>query len=696
MLEILSPAGSPEGVVAAVQNGADAVYLGFGDYNARRNAHNFTEEDFAKAAEFCRIRGVKVYVTLNTLISDRELPGVVEQAKRASRLGADAILVQDLGVMRALRKAVPYMPLHASTQMSIHNLEGAKLAAAMGLSRVVLSRELSREEIAYICQNAPIEVEVFAHGALCMCYSGQCYMSAVIGRRSGNRGLCAQPCRLPYSTVGRGNDYPLSLKDSCLIQHLHDLETCGVKCLKIEGRMRRPEYSALVTGIYARAIKEQKAPTEEDMRILQEAFSRDGFTDGYFLDNKGPHMLGTRQENEKRDTALFTAARKQYLNTEYPRIPVKFVAALKIGEPIRIGAADDRGNVVSAEGPVPEAAFHKELTAASIQTQLYKTGGTPFICTGVKSTVDSGLALPVSAINDLRRNLLSQLMDKRKDFEPRIEGGIDPLPPIPNSEEPPVLTVSVQKADQLSPALTEHAPCLLYVPLEELVSNPKAMQPFMDLPGTTVAAVMPRVIHDNELSKVKTYLEQARDRGVTEVLTGNLGQILLARGMGFDVRGDFGLNVYNSFTVDVLKDLGLKSVTLSFEMRMEQIRDIIKAVPAELVVYGRLPLMVTENCIVKNSTGMCSCDNFPGLTDRNGFLFPVVKEFGCRNVILNSKKLYLADKSEDYMQAGLWGVRLAFTKENPAECAAVLQRYLNLSDVDPSGITRGLYYRGVE
>ena len=228
MLEILSPAGSGEGVVAAVQNGADAVYLGFGSFNARRNAKNFTEEEFRRAVEYCRIRGVKVYVTINTLVTDRELPSAVEQAKLAAQCGADGLIVQDLGAIKAIRQAIPDMPIHGSTQMSVHNLEGVKVAAAMGLTRIVLARELSRREIAYICKNSPIEIEVFAHGALCMCYSGQCYMSAVIGRRSGNRGLCAQPCRQKYSTGARGMEYPLSLKDNCLIKYLDEIDSIGV------------------------------------------------------------------------------------------------------------------------------------------------------------------------------------------------------------------------------------------------------------------------------------------------------------------------------------------------------------------------------------------------------------------------------------------------------------------------------------
>ena len=235
MLELLAPAGSMEAVTAAVQNGADAVYFGYGDFNARRNATNFSEEEAAAAVSYCHLRGCKVHLTLNTLLTDRELPGAAEVAAHASRIGVDAVIVQDLGVLRMLRQTVPDLPLHGSTQMTVHSLDGVKQCADLGISRVVLSRELNRDQIAYICQNSPIESEVFGHGALCMCYSGQCYFSSVIGGRSGNRGLCAQPCRLKYGWNGRADEYPLSLKDMSLVSHRKELQDMGVACLKLEG-----------------------------------------------------------------------------------------------------------------------------------------------------------------------------------------------------------------------------------------------------------------------------------------------------------------------------------------------------------------------------------------------------------------------------------------------------------------------------
>ncbi|MEL7603905.1 MAG: peptidase U32 family protein, partial [Bacillota bacterium] len=333
MLELLSPAGSPEAVVAAVQSGADAVYMGFGAHNARRGAKNFTDETFDNAVRYCRVRGCKVYLTLNTLVGDREIAEAVGLAQHAAELGADAILVQDLGLARTLRHALPDMPLHASTQMSIHNLAGVEAAAELGLTRAVLARELSLEQIARIAERAPIEVEVFAHGALCFCHSGQCYMSALIGRRSGNRGACAQPCRLNYSLGGRMDDHPLSLKDSCLVSYLKELERAGVACVKIEGRMKRPEYSAIVTGIYSRAIREGAEPTETELQQLELAFSRQGFTDGYLTGQKGPEMFGVRGEPDREANKLYAAARKAYGGTEARRVPVKFYALIQADKP---------------------------------------------------------------------------------------------------------------------------------------------------------------------------------------------------------------------------------------------------------------------------------------------------------------------------------------------------------------------------
>ena len=696
MLEILSPAGSPEAITAAVQNGADAIYLGFGEFNARRNAKNFSEEEFRNACEYCRIRGVKVYFTLNTLATDRELPLVIEHAASAAQYGADAVIVQDFGVMQAVRKAIPDLPIHASTQMSVHNLEGVKIAAAMGATRVVLARELTKKEITYICKNSPIETEMFVHGALCMCYSGQCYMSSVIGRRSGNRGSCAQPCRMNYTTGGKKGEYLLSLKDNSLLSHIQELEACGVTCVKIEGRMKRPEYVAIVTEKYARAAHEGKVPTKSDLDALTAAFSRQGFTDGYYTGQTGAHMFGIHEDDKSDAAVIFATARKNYLNGEFQRVPVWFVGTVREDEPAKIAATDGGGNTAVTTGIVPEVAFHKETTSTNLQTQLHKTGGTPFYCAGVRSDVDEGLSLSVSSINEMRRTLIAELIEKRKALPQHEITDFLPCDTLPNREEKPAITVSVLKKSQLSREMANLSPKMLCVPAEEFNGDTSPFDPFLTNPETKIAVILPRVINDSEKAELTKSLVKAAELGVCDALIGNIGHILYAKGLGFNIRGDFGLNIFNSHSLSVINSLGLLSQTLSFELRLSEVRDMSKCMDTELIVYGRLPLMVTKNCIVKTSMGVCACDNFSGIMDKTGANFPVVKEFGCRNVVLNSKKLYMADKLDELSKIGLWGMRLAFTTENARECAAVYKSYLGLGDHENGNFTRGLYYRGVE
>ena len=692
MLELLAPAGSMEAVAAAVQNGADAVYLGYGDFNARRNAKNFSEEEFAAAVSYCHLRGAKVYLTLNTLLTDRELPKAAEVAAQASAIGADAVLIQDLGVLRMLRQVAPDLPVHASTQMTLHNLDGVKMAADLGLTRAVLSRELSRDQIESICQRAPIEIEVFAHGALCMCYSGQCFLSSVIGGRSGNRGLCAQPCRLKYGWMDKADAYPLSLKDLSLAGHLRELRRMGVACVKLEGRMKRPEYVAVVTGIYARAIREDREPTEEELEQLRAAFSRQGFTQGYYLDQQGPDMFGVREETRE-PKELFAAARNTYQSGEAQRVPVTFYAMLRPGEPARVGVEDPDGRVATVEGPVPEAARTRPLTAEAVTTQLSRTGGTPYRCGQVRALVEENLSLPLAALNALRREALEKLSVQRQEPPRRRAGEYHAGARYGNRREEPVLTISVRRAEQLTDELLRLRPALVYVPLDELAAHPEKAA---GTEHTSIGVSLPRVAWDREYPGLREKLEQVRALGVKDALLGNLGMFPIARELGFTLRGDYGLGVFNGQTLKELKRLGFRSATLSFELKLAQIRDLSKCLDTELITYGRLPLMLMENCIIRNRTGSCGCQNTNILTDRKGARFPVVSAPGCRNELLNSQKLFLADRAADYRRIGLWAQRLLFTTENPRECVQVAQRYLEQGSWTPNEYTRGLYYRDVE
>ena len=694
-MELLAPAGSMEALRAAVCNGADAVYLGANTFNARINARNFSAADLQEAVVYCHVRGVKVHLTLNTLVLDREMPRAAELIRLAASCGVDAFIVQDLGMVSLCRQLAPDVPIHASTQMSIHSLEGVMEAAALGCSRVVLARELPAEEIAHICKKSPVEIEVFVHGALCMCYSGQCYLSSVIGRRSGNRGQCAQPCRLPYG-YGRfeSTRYPLSLKDNCLAGELDELRRMGVASIKIEGRMKRPEYVAIVTRAYRTVLNGGKL-MPSDLQELETAFSRQGFTDGYFRGQTGSDMFGRRQEGE--DTAdLFASARATYEQGEPQRIGVRFYAMIRRGEPAQLAVEDPDGNLCRTRGPVPEQAVYRSLTPQDLEQQLKKTGGTPYLCTAVRSSLDPDLMLPASAINAMRRDVIAELTAKRGRAAPARLNAYDEPPRYDGIAGEPQLTIAVRTAGQITSRMLSMKPTVLYVPLSELAEHP-------DLPQrvgveTQLAAILPRVIWSGELAPVARQLRTVYEMGVRQVLAGNLGQLHIARAAGFAVRGDFGLNIVNSRAMRYLREQGLDSQLLSFELTLPQIRDISKAVPAELLIYGRLPLMLMENCVMKNRTGICACQTGTvRLVDRVGEEFPIVKDPGtCRNVLLNGKKLYLLDKKDALRGMGLWALRLQFTTENPGEIDKVLMDYQGRAVFDAGSYTRGLYSRGVE
>jgi len=693
MLELLAPAGSMEALRAAVQNGANAVYLGCGTFNARQGAKNFTPQTLVEAVKYCHIRGVAVHLTLNTLVSDKETADLVELIRHAAACSVDAFIVQDLGVIQLCRQVAPHIPIHGSTQMTIHSLSGVQLCAAWGLKRVVLSRELSREEIRFICQNSPIEIEVFGHGALCMCYSGQCYLSAAIGGRSGNRGRCAQPCRQSYGYGRWENRYPLSLKDNCLVSYLQELEAMGVASLKLEGRMKRPEYVATVTRVYRQALNTGTV-TRPMMESLLTAFNRQGFTDGYYTGNLGRSMFGVREEKGE-DAAWLKEARQTYEATETPLVPLRFYACVTPIESY-VTVSDQEGHSCTVTGPRPERARTQDLSAEMLAQRLAKTGGTPYYCADFSADVTPGLMLSAATINSMRRDALNQLTALRARRDPVRLGRIRRVVRHPGNTHLPELTVQVTSREQITAKLLKLAPKVLYVPIHLLTEDTAWCRELCR--RVNVCAVLPRILHDGDMPGLRQALSLLRGFGVTDALVGNLGHLMPVREAGMNIRGDFGLNLYNSAAVNATKHLELRSATLSFEMTLPQIRDVSKAVPCEILAYGRLPLMVTENCLMQGKTGACTCHlTTTKLIDKTGAEFPVIKDGNsCRSILLNGKKLSLLDRQEDLAHLGLWAVRLYFTTENPKEVDLVLSAYQTPTSFDPGACTRGLYLRGID
>ena len=693
MMELLAPAGSMDSLRAAVQNGANAVYLGCEAFNARQGAKNFTTQNLKEAVKYCHIRGVDVHLTLNTLVSDREMEDAAEMIRQAAADCVDAFIVQDLGIAGLCCRIAPHIPVHGSTQMTIHSLSGVQLCAAMGMKRVVLSRELSREEIRYICANSPIEIEIFAHGALCMCYSGQCYLSAAIGGRSGNRGRCAQPCRQSYGYTHWEDKYPLSLKDNCLVHYLQELDEMGVASVKLEGRMKRPEYVATVTAVYRKAMDEGNV-TKPMTDALLTAFNRQGFTDGYFTSRVDRKMFGVREEGRE-DSQWLQAARNSYEAGETQLVDIAFRGVVSV-DGSSLTAFDPDGRTCHVDGPMPEMARNVPLTGAALAQRIAKTGGTPYRCVEVRTHVDPGLTISAASINAMRRDVLNQMTALRARREDSPLRRPAPVPHYSGTRGLPGLSLQVTSKDQLTPKLINTESVMLYVPIHILLDDMHLFQALMR--RGRIAAVLPRIVHDDELPKLQHQLADLRNLGVRDVLAGNLGLLIPAREAGMRIHGDFGLNIFNSASMNILRDMELSSATVSFEATLPQIRDMSKAVNTELIAYGRLPLMVTEHCLIKNQTGECACHlGSVKLVDKTGAEFPVIKDGNsCRSVLLNGKKLSWLDRQEDLAKLGVWAIRLCFTTENAKEVDRILGDYLNPAPFDPGACTRGLYLRGVE
>ena len=684
MLEVLSPAGSSDALVAAVQNGADAVYLGCGSFNARVNAKNFTLEQLHQWVSYCHIRGVKVYLTLNTLVLDRELKDVAREILEASRAGVDAILVQDLGVCQLVRTLAPDVPIHASTQMAVHNLDGVLRAAEMGITRVVLARELSHDQIAYICKHSPIEVEVFVHGALCMSVSGQCLFSALLGGRSGNRGLCAQPCRLPFAAPG-GTGHDLSLKDLSFVREIGQLKQAGVCSAKIEGRMKRPEYVAAAVSACRRAADGEEVP-QALLDQLEAVFSRSGFTQGYLTGERGRAMFGVRRKEDVTQATekVFASLRGLYRG-ENQRVSV-FLDLKVQGEALLLTARDGEGRRAVSTAPLGEGL--SLLPQERCVQQLQKTGGTPFRAESVQ-VPQAGVPCGVSTLNALRREALDTLLRLREEREP-IPFQRMPLSFSAHSSRQGELPLRAQfrLVSQVCPQAKRCREIVL--PLETPLAQ---LERLREQGYPSVFLDIPRALFGEENRTVRK-MEQCVQAGFDQFLCGNLGAVALARQLGAGVHGSFGLNIYNTASLEFFRTLGLSTAELSLELTAREVSQLGDSLPRGLMVYGRQPMMLVRNCPLANSPKGCLHCKEPGcLTDRKRKEFPVVCRGGKNIEVLNSVPLWLCDLGRELAPVDFGVAR--FTVENSVECGDILDACFQ---GNPPGFdyTRGLFHRGVE
>lgn len=678
--EILAPAGGEAQLRAAVLCGADAVYLGLRGFNARAGAENFDENTLPQTVGWCHARGVRVYVTLNTLVTDRELPQWLHSLDAVAAAGVDGVLVQDLGLAKIIRQRYPTLPLHASTQMTIHNLAGARLLEEMGFAQVVLARELSKEEIAAICTGTSMRCEVFVHGALCMSVSGQCYLSSVLGERSGNRGRCAQPCRLDFKSHGRG--YALSLKDLTLTDRLRELEALGVASFKIEGRLKRPEYVAAAVT----ACRQSLAGEVPDLETLRSVFSRSGFTDGYYTARRDLTMFGTRTREDAAAAAAVQGKLSALTRNEVGRLPVDMVLTMAPGEPATLAVTDGTHRVEVA-GEVPQTALTRPTDEELAHRALEKCGGTPFYLQNLTCHIGEGLMLPLSALNRLRAAALTALAEARSVVVPYPQAPAAAGEPAGRARPTgaPHLRCRLAAAAQMTPAIRRGAG-RLSLPLHELAERPE----LLETGAERWVAELPAFCAPQQEEAVMRALRKLKEQGLTAALCGNLGSLLMAREAGLRIIGDYGLNIINSPAAQQAAALGCDEITLSFECERNAARNIHSPVPIGVIAYGRLPLMLLRNCPGKTAAGCGDCRGINHITDRRGEDFPLQCQNRQYTHLLNPRPLFLSDRLPEWDFCDF--LTLRFTTETPAECDEVLKMYQ--TGAAPAGsFTRGLYYR---
>ena len=676
--ELLAPAGDFECLVAAVKGGADAIYIGGKMFSARAYAKNFDIEEIKRAVSYCHLHEVKLYVTMNILLFDNELDEALAFARELYLAGVDALIIADLGLIALIRKEIPDFELHASTQMSVNNSIGADFAYDLGCTRVVLARELSGKNMREVTEKCKAETEVFLHGALCVCHSGQCLFSSMIGGRSGNRGECAQPCRLPYNN----GKYILSLSDLSLADHISELIDSGVASLKIEGRMKSPDYVYTVTSIYRRLLDEHRNSTKAENQRLERVFSRGGFTDGYFVGNTFTRMTGVRTDEDKR-----ISMSEEKGDFCYERIPVKAKVTMKLGEPSRMvlqGLYTDREAEVF--GDAPQLAKNAPLTESAVKERLAKMGNTflSLAVSDIELELDEGVNLSPSVINKLRRDAAErfEFFGRTLDADEGEKSPENSTSPTYSGENALGRSAIFFKSDILRELDedTRRYFDAIFVPLTEY----RLASSFAN------GIYIPPVIMEHELDKVRAMIHEAKELGCVYALLGNPSHVALGNEAGLTPIGDFRLNVTNASSLHAWHGHGVTDVTLSPELVSKQARRL----GGRAIVYGRLPLMITERCFMKDNFGCDKCGKC-NLSDRKGISFPMMREFEHRNLIFNSAYTYMGDKMEE-IRGAVTGYHFIFTTERRDEVKSVVRAFKEKRPFPLDGQFRRLGKRKVD
>ena len=682
--EIMAPVGGEEQLKAAVRLGADAVYFGMQNFNARRNADNFAGEGLADTIKYCHSHGVKVYLTVNTLVMDEEIDALHKAVDTAAMAGADAIIVQDLAVARYAHETWPDLPLHASTQMAVCNVNGVKELLDYGFTRVVVARELSLKEIKKIIDETEAEIEVFVHGAHCMSVSGNCYLSAMIGGRSGNRGLCAQPCRLDWELGGK--DHALSLKDLSYIRHLKELCDAGVFAVKIEGRMKRAEYVAAAVTACRDAMEGRKP----DLDTLQAVFSRSGFTDGYLTGKHGPDMFGYRTKEDVTAAKEVLDKLAKLYEKEPQTVAVDMMLYAQEGEESQLTVSDYNGNIITVTGDMPQKAINRPISEDSAKKSLEKTGGTMYKLQSLDCILGEGIMLPASSLNEMRRNALEQLTEQRTETPEYARAEMPDATSLPpssplNTGDKITYRYRFEKAEQIFEDIEDDAVVIL--PIEEIERKPELLTRF----GQNLAAEMPSVLYPEYEERTANRIEVLKEQGLSKAVCGNISTIRIAREAGLEVLGGMELNILNSVSLEEYRKLGLQDAMVSFELSFAKVRKLQSALPFGLVCYGYLPLMKLRSCPNRGAKGCGDCSGLSWLTDRMGERFPLICRRREYSELLNCVPLYVGDKSIPRCAYRL----LYFTIETPEECKRI-NTLFKAGKTPEFRKTGGLYFRELQ
>ncbi|MBR6243819.1 MAG: U32 family peptidase [Ruminococcus sp.] len=672
--EILAPAGSMETLTAALRSGADAVYIGGKNFSARSSASNFTDEELAEASDLCHKYGAKLYLAVNTIISDDEAADLCRFIRISAKAGVDAYIVQDWGAAELIRRCVPDAVLHASTQMSVHTAAGAEMLRDLGWERVVPARELDRDTIRRI-RSCGIETEIFVHGALCMSVSGQCYMSALMGGRSANRGCCGQACRLPFSADGTPGKASLSLKDLSLIPEIASVAEDGIDSLKIEGRMKRPEYVASAVNELKKAL-DGETP---DMQLLRGIFSRSGFTDGYFS-GKRRDMFGVREKEDVTAAKELIPKIHELYRFERKVSEISFHAVIREDMPFSLTASCE-DDCVTVTGDMPQKAINRPIDEAYLEKQLSKLGDTIFTPGKVSLDTTGGLTVTAGKINELRRiaaEKLTQLIIKKNTPSKAVTDYSPQLPVYSPEDVPCPLPVRTYcRTAQQAAAAAELSEFII---VEEKAITDELLG---SVDRNRIIISPPRFITDEDKTIKK--LSELKALGLDRIFCHTPDHIAIGKKLGMKLHGSATLNIFNSFSAEKMKQLGLEDIVCSFEAKASQINGIFPYVPAGAVIYGRLPLMLTRNCPIRNEVGCSRCTG--SLTDRTGRKLPVMCS-GEYVEILNSDTLYMADKINSLKGISFGIVMLSDENEEETKAA--------VSGIRPDrSVTHGLYFRGV-